>query len=98
MTSIEGVTQVYHLLMVLYGMSHLPLAESMREADSGVIHPWYADNAAKRGTARRKAKLLRDLMEKSLIMGTFWSRIRASTFVRRGEKRRKKNQLLKMKD
>ena len=36
----------------------------MREADPGVLHTWYADDAAMRGTGRQNAKLLRALTEK----------------------------------
>ena len=36
----------------------------MQEVDTGVLQPWYADDAAMRGPARRNAKLLCALIEK----------------------------------
>ena len=34
----------------------------MREADPGMLWPWYADDKAMRGTARRNVRLLYALM------------------------------------
>ena len=56
------MTQGDPLSMVPYGLDLLPLEEAMREADQGVFQPWYADNAAMRGPARRNAKILRELI------------------------------------
>ena len=58
----EGVTQGDFLLVFLYKLSLLPLAEDMREPDPGVLQPWYTDDAAMRVTERRNAKLLHALM------------------------------------
>ena len=44
--------------MVLYGPALLTPDEAMREADPGVIQPWYADDAAMRGPRRRNGKFL----------------------------------------
>ena len=57
--------------MVLYGLSLLTLDEAMREADPGVLQPWYADDAAMWGPARRNYKLLRALMGKVPYHGYF---------------------------
>ena len=43
----------------------------MREADLGVLQPWYTDKAAMRGTARRNTKLLLTLIEKCPFHGYF---------------------------
>ena len=59
------------LSMVLYGLGLLPLAEVIREADPGVIQPWYANNVSMWGTIRRNTKLLRALMEKGPFHGYF---------------------------
>ena len=42
----EGLTQVDPLPMVLYGITLVPLAEELREADPWLISPFYVDNAA----------------------------------------------------
>ena len=54
----EGVTQVDPLLMVLYGITLIPLADELRAADPGLLSPYYAHNAAFDGSARRSAQLL----------------------------------------
>ena len=58
----EGVTQEDPVSMFLYEIDILPLTGAMQEADQGVFQPWYADNAAMRGPARRNAKILRELI------------------------------------
>ena len=67
----EGFTQGYPLLMVLYQLSLLPLVEAMKEADPGVLQPWYTDDAAVRGTASQNYKLLHALMENVPYHGYF---------------------------
>ena len=57
--------------MVLYGLALLPLAEVMREADPGVLKPWYADDTAMQGSVRRNANILRAFMEKGPFHGYF---------------------------
>ena len=58
----EGVTQGDPISMVIYGLVLLPLAEAMDEEDQGVLQPWYAEDVAMWGPARRNAKLLRALI------------------------------------
>ena len=41
----ERVTQVDPLLMVLYSITLVPLAEEVRAADPGLLFPFYADDA-----------------------------------------------------
>ena len=48
--------------------SHL---KAMKEADPGVLHPWYLDDAEMRGTARCNSNLLRAFMEKVPHNGYF---------------------------
>ena len=57
--------------MVIYQLALLPLVEAMREADLGVLQPWYTDDSAVRGTASHNSKLLRAFMEKVLYHGYF---------------------------
>ena len=57
--------------MVPYILALLPLAEDTRAEDLGVLHPWYAYNAAVRGTARPIAKLLHALMGNFSCHGYF---------------------------
>ena len=45
----EGVVQGNPLAMVLYGLAIVPLAEMLREAETEVVQPWYADNKAMSG-------------------------------------------------
>ena len=47
----EGVTQGYPLLMVLYGITLIPLAKKYRAADSGLLALFYADDAEFEGLA-----------------------------------------------
>ena len=48
--------------MVLYGITLVPLAEELRAADSGLLSPFYADDVAFEGLARRSAQLLKLLV------------------------------------
>ena len=41
----EGVTQGDYLLMVLYGVTLVPLAEEFRDADPTLLSPFYVGNA-----------------------------------------------------
>ena len=67
--SIEGVTQGDPLSMVLYGINLVPLAEELRAADSGLLSPFYADNAVFDGSAGRSAPLLKLLMKRGQDRG-----------------------------
>ena len=67
----EGVTQGDPLSMVLYGITLVPLAEELRAADPGLLFPFYADDAAFDGSARRSAQLLKLLMRRGTDRGYF---------------------------
>ena len=60
----EGLTKGDPLLMVLYGITLFPLAEELREADSGLLPLFYADDAAFDGSEQRSAQLLKLLMKR----------------------------------
>ena len=60
----EGVTQGYPLLMVLHGITLVPLAEELREADLGLLPLFYADDAAFDGSEQCSAQLLKLLMKR----------------------------------
>ena len=62
----EGVIQGDSLSMVLYGITLVPLAEELRAADPGLLSPFYVDDAAFNGRARRSAQLLKMLMKRGL--------------------------------
>ena len=47
----EGVTQGHPLLIVLYGITLIPLAKELRAADPGLLSPFYTDDAAFDGSA-----------------------------------------------
>ena len=49
----EGVTQGEPLLMVLCGITLVPLTEELRDADPTILSPFYADDAAFDGSARQ---------------------------------------------
>ena len=65
----EGVTQGDPLSMVLHRITLLPLAEYLREADPGILYPFYSDDAAFDGSARRSLHLLNLIMERGLDRG-----------------------------
>ena len=50
--------------MVLYGITIVALAEELRAAGPGILSPFYADDAAFDGSARRSAQLLKLLMRR----------------------------------
>ena len=60
----EGVTQGDPLSMVLYGITLVPLTKELRAADTGLLSPFYADDAAFDGLVRRIAQLLKMLMRR----------------------------------
>ena len=67
----EGVTQGDPISMVLYGITLVPLAEKLRAADLGLLLPFYADDAAFDGLARRIAQLLNLMMKRGPDRGYF---------------------------
>ena len=50
--------------MSLYGITIVPLAEDLQEADPGILTPFYGDNSSLDGSVRRSAQLLQLLMER----------------------------------
>ena len=52
--------------MVLYRITLVSLAEDLRAVDPGLLSPFYADDVAFDGSARRSAHLLNLLMERGL--------------------------------
>ena len=50
--------------MVLYRITLVPLAEELRAADPGLFSPFYTDDAAFDGSARRSTQLLKLLMKR----------------------------------
>ena len=57
--------------MVLYGITLIPLVEELRAADPGLLLPFYADDEAFDGSARRSAQLLKLLMKRGTDRGYF---------------------------
>ena len=57
--------------MVLYRITLVPLAEELRAADPGILSPFYADDVAFDGSARRSAQLLKLLMKRGPDRGYF---------------------------
>ena len=64
----EGVTQGDPLLIVLYGITLVPLGEELRAADLGLLLPFYANDAAFDGSAGQSVQLLKLLMKR----GPYW--------------------------
>ena len=60
----EGVTQGDPISVVLYGITLAPLAEELRAADSGLLSPFYGDDAEFYVSIRRSAHILNLLMER----------------------------------
>ena len=48
----------------MYGITLAPLTEELRAADPGLLSPFYVDDAAFDGSARRSAQLLKLLMKR----------------------------------
>ena len=67
----DGVTQGDPLLIVLCGITLVPLVEELRPADLGLLSPFYADNAAFNGSARQTAQLIEMLMKRGPDRGYF---------------------------
>ena len=67
----EGVTQGDPLLMVLYGITLTPLAEELRASYSGLLPPFYADNAVFDDSTQQSAQLLKLLKERVADRGNF---------------------------
>ena len=67
----EGVTQGDPLAMALYGIALLPLAEILREANTEVLQPWYADDAAMQGRALAVAQCFHLLIRVGPHFGYF---------------------------
>ena len=57
--------------MVLYGITLVPLDEDLRAADSGLLSPFYADDAAFDGLSQQSAQLLKLLMKREPEHGYF---------------------------
>ena len=55
--------------MVLYGITLSPLPEELRYADPTILSPFYANDVALDGLARRNAAQLRLLMDQGLDQG-----------------------------
>ena len=57
--------------MVLYGITLAPLAEELRAADPELLSPFYADDVAFDGSARRSTQFLKMLMRRGPDRGYF---------------------------
>ena len=55
---LEGVTQNEPLSMLLYGITPVPLAEELRDADPTILSPFYADDVVFDRSAQRSAAQL----------------------------------------
>ena len=58
-------------MMVLYGITLVPLIEELRVADPWLLSPFYAGYAAFEGLARRSALLLKISMKRRIDRGYF---------------------------
>ena len=65
----EEVTQGDALLVVLYGITLVPIAEELRAADPGFLSSLYADDAAFNSLAQQSAHLLNIFMKWRLYRG-----------------------------
>ena len=57
--------------MFLYGITLFPLTEEMRDADPPLLSPFYDDDTASDGSARRGAAQLRLMMDRGPDRGYF---------------------------
>ena len=60
----EGVPQGDSLLMVLYGITLVPLSEELRDADPTLMSPFFANDASFDGSVKQSAAQLRRLMDR----------------------------------
>ena len=67
----EGVTQGDPLSMVLYRITLVPLAEESIAADSWLLSPFHADDAAFDSLEQQISQLLKMLMKRGLDQGYF---------------------------
>ena len=67
----EGVTQGDPLAMTLYGITLLPLIESLRKDVPEVLQPWYADDAAMVGKVEDLRTAMELLQERGPARGYF---------------------------
>ena len=92
----EGVTQGDPLPMVLYQITLTPLAKELKVADSGLLYPFFADNAAFDNLARRSAQLLKLSMKRRMDQDISLSRISTySSWTHWVRRRRRKGDLLR---
>ena len=55
--------------MVLYGITLVSIAKELREADPGILSPFYVNDAVFDGLARQIAQLLKLLMKRGSDQG-----------------------------
>ena len=65
----EGVTQGDPLVMALYGIALLPLAELLREKSLEVLQPWYVDDAVMQGKPQDVADTFHELVRLGPMFG-----------------------------
>ena len=91
----EGVTQRDPLLMVLYSITLVPLAEDLRAADPGLLSLFYVEDAVFSRSAQRSAHLLKLLMKRGPDRGYFTDTVSPSSYwTHRGKRRRIKGSFL----
>ena len=67
----EGVNQGYPILVILYVITIVSLAEKLWTMYPGRLSPFYADDAAFDESERRSLQILKKLMERGLERGYF---------------------------
>ena len=67
----EGMTQVYPLAIIDYGIWILPLIRELRAAHPHATQPWCADDSGSGGTFAALQAHLRDLMVRGIPLGYF---------------------------
>ena len=67
----EAITRRDPLLMVLYVITLVPLAEGLILADPGILSPFYTDDTVFDGSTRQSAQLLKLLMKRGPDQGYF---------------------------
>ena len=67
----EGVTQGGSLVMILYGLALVPLAEQLQKVFLDVILPFYTDDAGMSGQVSRIAAVMKRLEKLGPARGYF---------------------------
>lgn len=80
--------------MVLYGLTLLPMAETLRRHNPSIVQPWYADDAAMAGRCQDIASAMRHLLRIGPLRGYYPEPSKSVLICEPGEDRERAQTLL----